>query len=536
LNPVKRIRKAVLAVPLVVVVACAIDLPAKPVMPDTSATVTKTPILTQQYDNLRTGANTHETALSVASVASGKFGLLYSRIVQGAIYATPLFVPDLEVNGKVRDVLFVVTEHDDAYAFDVTDPTATAPLWHVSFGIPIPSSDYDKLQGSAFRSIIPEVGVTSTPVIDLVSKTMFVFAQTREDEPPLYRNRLHALDITTGVDKQPPVDLVVSNGTITIPDVFLFQRPALALYKNTLVIAGGGHGDWGPYHGWVLAYDTSNLSLLATWLTTPDGKLGGIWQSGAGPAIDDDGDVYVGVGNGTFDTTTDPPNLGNALARVRLGADGFQLVDWFVPFNQAMLNMKDWDLGSTGMMLVPNTRLALGGGKNGTIYVVNRDAFGHTNAADDSQIVQSLNVAPRFLFATPIYWDGETGKRLYTLGIHDAIRAYRFDGNRFEADPYMWTDLIVPNGIPGGALSLSSDGNKAGSAVVWALTQADTNNFGYDTGHGALHAFDADNLSHELYKSPFPFDYVKFSLPAVAAGKVFVGTASNEVLVFGIGN
>jgi hypothetical protein len=498
-------------------------------------TITKTSILTHQYSNLRTGANLQETALSATSVGSGRFGLVRSLPVQGSVYAEPLFVPELLIGEEAHDVLFVATEHDDMYAFDVGDPSLTDPLWHVSFGAPIASTDFDKLQGSTFRAIIPEVGITSTPVIDLDAQTIYVFAQTKEDG--FFRNRLHALDLASGKERSnSPIDLVVSTSVFTIPDVYLFQRPALALSGNTLWLAGGGHGDWGPYHGWVLAIDKTTLSVLDTWTSTPNGKLGGIWQSGAGPAIDETGDVYVDIGNGTFDPTVDPPNLGNSLARVHLDTNGLSVVDWFTPFDQALLNSKDWDLGTTGMMLIPETTLALGGSKRGTIYVVDRSSFGHTNAADDSQIVQSFTASMEFMFATPVFWAGAQGKRLYTLSIKDSIHAFRFDGQMFETTPYMTSNFVVPTGIPGGALSLSADGNKAGTGVLWALTQASENNYGYDTGLGALHAFDADDLGRELYDSSnfVPFDYVKFTVPAIAAGKVFVGTASNEVLVFGL--
>lgn len=506
--------------------------PAKPdAGVDIGVVVTKTPILMHHHDGYRTGANIAETALTVENVP-GRFGLLFSLPVQGQVYAQPLFVPNLDG----VDVLFVATEHNDVYAFDIE---TTVPIWHVNLGPSSPSADFD-VPKTPYKAIIPEVGITSTPVIDLDTQTIYVVAQTKEDVR--HPTRVHALDLATGMERpNSPVDLVVSNGTVSVPEIYVHQRAALALAGSTLWIAGGGHGEQNPdYHGWVIAMDKTALVPSSAWLTTPSGKNSGIWMAGSGPAIDEGGDIYFQTGNGAFDETVDPPNLANSIVRLHVNAGSIELADWFSPSNNAFINSKDWDLGSTGFMLVPGTTMGVGGSKGGVLDVVKRNALGHITM-DDSQAVQTFRAANPLMFVTPVYWDGETGKRIYTLAIKDSIKGFRFDGEHFDPNAFTTSKFVVPVGIPGANLAISANGRRAGTGIVWAYAQADENQYGYITGHGALHAFDADDLTHELYSSLDDLDvpafgYVKFAVPAVTAGKVFVGTASDSVLVFGLKN
>jgi outer membrane protein assembly factor BamB len=514
------------ALPLVFL-ACSSQPPAPP--PPPPPMVEHPAVLTQHNDNLRTGANLRETALSPSTVTKDRFGVLFERSVQGYVYAQPLFVPDLTIGGKAHDVVFVCTEHDDVYAFDADDALAGDPLWHVNLGTPVTSQHLDVYQGTPYRDIIPEVGITSTPVIDLASGTMWVYAQTEDNG--VFDNQLYALDIATGAKKNSR-QIVVGQ----IEQKFLLQRPGMALAGNILWIAGGGHGDFGNYHGWIQAFDKTTLELKGTYLTTPNGDFGGIWQSGNGPAIDDEGAVYFETGNGEFDETTNPPNIGNSFGKVRLDTNGLALVDFFTPFNHAQLDAEDGDLGSSGPVLLPNTHLVVGGGKQGKLYLLDRGNLGHVHAVDDDQAVQSFQATfgaqSKHIHAGPVYWEGPTGARVYVLSESDSIRAYRFDGKQFETTAFTQTVVTMPPGTPGGAISLSANGSKDG--ILWALTQADENQWGFVTGKGALHAFDAENLDRELYASTEPFDYVKFSMPTIAAGKVFVGTASNKILVFGL--
>ncbi len=530
--------------------ACSSHLPDRPPS-DAGARVTSPAVVTQHNDNNRTGANLRETALSPKTVTQQSFGLLYSRQVRGFIYAQPLFVPDLDIAGRRRDVAFVVTQHNEVYAFDASDPAASEPLWHIQVGPPVVSQHLDAYQGSPYRDIIPELGITSTPVIDLDSGTLYLYAQTEVNSE--FFNHLHALDIRSGVERSGSPKLVVvsgkgtaaagSNGVITTDQVFLLQRPGLALDRDTLWIAGGGHGDFGPYHGWILAWDKATLEVRGTYLSTPDGNWGGIWQSGNGIAIDEQGAGYFMTGNGAFDDATDPPNVSNSFGKVKLDANGLTLVDWFTPFNQFGLNAIDGDLGSSGPLLLPGTQVVVGGGKEGKVYVLDRGSLGHIHEGDDSQIRQSFQATfgtvDQHIHAGPVYWDGPTGPRIYILSETDKIRGYRFVGNRFETEAFSSSAVSMPPGTPGGAMSLSANGGEAGSGILWALTQADDNQLGAITGRAALYAFDAEDLTHVLYSSlddpgGMVGDYVKFSVPTVTAGRVFVGTASGRLLVYGL--
>lgn len=507
-------------------------------------------VLTHHNNNARTGTNLAEAALSPKTVSKQTFGLAFSRAVEGYIYGQPLIVPKLAIGGKTRDAVFVATEHDDAYAFDAEDPAAAAPLWHVTFGPSIPSTDLDADQGTPYRDIIPELGVTSTPVIDLARKAIYIFAQTKENGA--YLNKLHALDIATGAElANSPVEIAVSapgtgagsqNGVVTIPPKFVLQRPALAVDRGVLWVVGGGHGDFGPYHGWVLAFDQATMKLLGTYLTTPDGWAGGIWQAGNGPAIDEDGNVYFESANGTgWDPTTNPPNLPEAFLKVALsgGGAGLSLVNWFSPYDHQALDDGDSDLGSTGPILIPGTKLLVGGGKTGKVYVLERGNMGHNRTTDDSQILQSFQAVNGQLFAAPVYWNGPTGKRMYVLAAVNPVRAFRLIGNMFDPTPYMTSAWVPPDGVPGGALSLTANGSVPGTAILWALTQADSNQGGYVTGSAALHAFDADDLGRELWSSTDdPADavgkYAKFTVPTIVGGRAFVPTADGALRVYAL--
>ena len=508
------------------------------------------PVLTHHNDLARTGAHARETVLGPATLGSGRFGLAFSRQVQGMIYGQPLFVPKLEVRGKRRDVVFVATEHDDAYAFDAEDPTATEPLWHVSFGASIPSTDFDADQGTPYRDILPELGVTSTPVIDPIKKTIYFFAQTKE--AGVYFNRLHALDLATGAERaNSPVEITVSapgtgegstSGVVTIPPKFVLQRPALAFTGGALWIVGGGHGDFGPYHGWVKVLTPDLASISTTLLTTPSGWAGGIWQAGGGPAGDELGaanTMFVETGNGTYDDQTQPPDLSESFLRVDATVvcpegfcavtDGPRIADWFTPHDHEALDTADLDLGSSGPMILPKTDVLVGGGKSGKLYVLDRTKLGH-RSADDAQILQSFAATTGELYAGLVTRDAAAGKLVYVAGQGDAIKAYRFipsgPTGTFDTTPFAASTWTVPSGTPGAGMSLTSRANTPGTSVLWMLTQSSSNDGSWVPGDATLRAFDADDLRELWSSATHPSDaigrYVKFTVPTVAGGRVFV--------------
>lgn len=512
--------------------------------------IAETPaVLTQHYDNARTGANTHETVLTPKNVNKDTFGFLFQRAVSGHTYAQPLFVPKLEMPNKgTLDVVFVATENNDVYAFDANDPMANDPLWHVNLGTPVPSDDLTEDDQSIYRNIIPVLGISSTPVIDRKRGTIYLCGMAKENGERI--NRVYALSIFDGMHKSgSPLTLSIKgpgtgmgsvNGMLDIGQHHILQRPGLAMYQDTLLIAGGGHGDvTTPFHGWVNAYDADTLALRSTYITTPDGRWGGIWQGTNGLVVDDEGNSYFETGDGTFDATNDPPTLGDSFGKLSLGKNGLlSLVDWFTPYDQADLAAADADLGSTGPMLVPGTNLVIGGGKAGKLYVLDRNKMGHTQASNDDQIVQSFPATEGHeMYASPVYWEGPSGKRIYILGAEDVVRGIRFDGQKFATESFTKSTFSAPEGTPGGALALSANGTKDG--IVWALVQTEGNAGGYYTARGALIAFDAEDLGKQLWSSvDAPKDDInwseKFTIPTITGGKVFVPTSDDRLIVYGL--
>ncbi len=329
------------------------------------AVVSSVSVLTQHNDLNRSGTNLQETVLTTTNVAGGTFGKLFARAVDGQIYAQPLYV-----GGGIgtHNVVYVATEHNSVYAFDADDPAATSPLWHVSLGTPVPSTDM-----TGCVDLTPEVGITGTPVIDPVSKTLYVVAKTKVSGA--YSQALHALDIATGTERPgSPVTLqgtVAGTGGGSVSGQIAFDpfrqhnRAGLTLVNGVVHIAFASHCDVGAYHGWILSYDASTLARVSQYATTPNGTLGGIWMAGQGLAADSDGSLYFLSGNGTSDTTNGT-NLGMAAVKVTPGAGGqLGTASWFIPWNQSSLNSGDLDLGSGGALLVPSRDASLGRWRQG---------------------------------------------------------------------------------------------------------------------------------------------------------------------------
>jgi hypothetical protein len=509
-------------------------------------------VLMHHYDLMRHGANLAETELAPTNVSSAVFGKVFSHPVDGYVYAQPLVLTGVAVPGKgVHDLVFVATEHDTVYAFDANDTGGDngQPLWTTSFINPaagittVPTADV----GSG--DIVPEIGITSTPTIDAATGTIFVEVKTKEPGTK-YVHRLHALDVATGSER--PGSPVVLNATVKgtgdgnngaglVPFNSLRQmnRSSLALFhpagqSNALVyIAFASHGDNGPYHGWVLGYDSVTLALKQFYNTTPNGGLGGIWMGGLGPAFDDAGNLYAITGNGTFAPAS--KSYGDTFLKISTGGTNLALADYFTPFNQAALNSSDADLGSGGVLILPDEvgsvahpHLLVGCGKEGKIYLLDRDNLGQFNAASDSQIVQSLPGLIAGTWGTPAYFK----KRLYYVGSGDAIKLLPFANGKLTGT--VQSQTANGFGYPAGTPSISANG--ATNGIVWAI---DAGAYG-SRGPSVLHAYDAENLGKELYNSgqmgsrDVPGPAVKFTTPTVANGKVFIGSA-NSLAVYGHG-
>ena len=507
-----------------------------------SAVYAQTPsqgVFTYHNDLARTGQNLNETILSPSNVNSASFGKLFANPVDGQVYAQPLYVANVVIpNQGIHNVVYVATENNTVYAFDAD--THGAPLWQTSLsingGTAVPSSDVN------CPDVVPVIGVTGTPVIDPTTNTLYVVAKTKEG--PSYFQRLHALDIATGAEKfGGPVAIEAtvsgtgdgSNGTTITFDPFQqLNRPGLALVNGVVYIAFGSHGDRDPYHGWILAYDASQLTQRGVFITTPNGNEGGIWQAGGSIAVDEANNLYVMTGNGTFDANQ--PNgmdFGDSVLKLAQSGNTLSLVDYFTPFNQASLEADDTDLGSGAPMVLPNqsgSSLLVGAGKEGTIYLLDRNQLGQfcSGCSSDSQIVQSIPQGIHAKFSTPAYWNNT----VYFLAIGDVLKAFALSDGRLSTSPT--SQATTAFRFPGATPSVSANGTTGG--IVWALqTDAFATN-----GPAVLHAYDATNVGIELYNStqaPGGRDTlgpaVKFTVPTVVNGKVYVGTG-NELDVFGL--
>jgi hypothetical protein len=508
----------------------------------------------------RTGQNVNETTLTTANVNSTTFGKLFSQTVDGFIYAQPLYVPNVTIGGVVHNVVYVATEGDSLYAFDADSNTGANanPLWHANLidtnhgaapgatTVNIPNSLY-----SYCVDLVPQVGITSTPSIDPSTSTMYV--ETKSQEGANFVHRLHAIDITTGNEKAPgPVVISASvsgtgdgssNGTLVFDALHHLNRPGLLLLNGIVYVAYASHCDVSPYHGWLFAYDTKTFTQQAVYVTTPNGGLGGIWMAGAGVAADSSGNIFVSTGNGDFDTTDAfATEFGDTIVKLSLGGSAFSVLDYFTPFDQGMLQNNDTDLGSGGVVLLPDQpgshphELAEVG-KEGTIYIVDRDQMttadehycptgAPTNCTSDPEIVQELQDTSSQLWGTPAYWNNS----VYFWGTNDAIRDYTFGGGLLSQSPASSGGLFV--GFPSPTASISANGTT--NAIAWAI---DATNYGAP-GPAVLHAFDATNVSMELYNSSqVAGDQagagVKFSVPMIANGKVYIGTQT-ELDVYGV--
>jgi hypothetical protein len=507
-------------------------------------------ILTYHDDNARTGENANETTLKPSNVNPQEFGKVGFFPVQGLVDAEPLYVSQLQIGGAKRNVIFVVTEHDLAYAFDAD---TFAKLWQVSLLGPDETTSDNRGCGQ----VTPEIGVTSTPVIDLHSGphgTMYVVAMSK-DSSGKYFQRLHALDLVTGAEVNggpetieatfPGTALPNTNGQVDFDPKQYKERSSLLLLNGVVYTSWASHCDFDPYTGWVMGFDAATLKRKSVLNIEPDGSEGAFWMAGAGPAVDESGNIYLLAGNGTFDTTLndqgfpDKGDFGNAFLKLGTSAGKLFVADYFDMHNTVEESRKDLDLGSGGTLVLPDMmdssgkirHLAVGAGKDDIIYLVDRDSMGKFNPDNDNAIYQEIPSTGSEnsnglggsggVYSMPAYFNG----KLYYGAVDDFIRAFRFERARIVTPAASKTAITF--GYPGATPSISSSG--LNDAIVWAVE---------NNTPAVLHAYDANDLTHELYnsKQKGKRDEItgnKFITPMIAAGKVYVGTP-NGVAVFGL--
>ena len=498
-------------------------------------------LLTAQYDNMRTGANLNEKILTPANVNVEQFGKIFAYPVDGDVYAQPLYLPDVEIPGKGKhNVLFVATESDSVYAFDA-DGSSTTPLWRAKLADP--GAGIKPLSESDVRCffIAPEIGITSTPVIDLKTGTLYVLARTKESKgllgAPEYKQKLHALAITTGAEKfGGPAEIKAAipragGASIEFDPRAENPRAALLLSNGFVYLTWASSCDEGPYYGWVMAYDAQTLAQKAAFNTSPDTRFSGIWQGDAGPAADQNGNVYVVTGNGEFDGTTEGRNFGDTVLKLGTQGAGLKLLDYFTPSNQRQLNARDNDLGSSGPVLLPDQpgahrHLLVTAGKEGKIYVIDRDKMGKFQPGDDPHAVQTI-AASRGAFGAMAYWN----ENVFFIGSESHLQDFSVVEGRLTLKAAGNAKFLDSGATP----AVSADGAKDG--IVWA---AAAKNWNEQAGRAAvLYAYDASDVHRELYNSEQNSSRdragiaLRFVIPSVVNGKVYLGE-KGEVNVYGL--
>jgi hypothetical protein len=483
-------------------------------------------VLTHMNDNNRSGANLSETILTPANVNQSQFGKLWSYSVNGATYAEPLYVSGVNIAGGTHNVVYLETMEDDVYAFDADSNTQ---YWHVSFVggsiTPVPVAD---IAGSSNRNIVGDVGIEGTPYIDKAGGTIYLVARTKNTSNSTYIQTLHALDLATGAEKLGGPKVISASG---FSSKMQNQRMGLALAGGNLIIAWASHEDHTPYNGWMMAYNATTLAQAGTFNDTPTGTQGGIWQQGRAPAVDASGNVYVVTGNGTWDGVR---NFGESFLKLN---SNLSLLDWFTPDNYNSLNSSDEDLGSSGAMLIPGTSLVIGAGKQSTLFALNTGNLGHEQSGNGQVVQQIANFSSGQIHGGMVYWNSAAnGQLIYDCGNGDHIKSFKFNGSTIGTSPFQ-TSSAASGGAPGGFLSISANGNANG--ILWATMGTVDNDSG--TVSGIVRAYDANNVGGtELWDSNQNSsrdglgNFVKDANPMIANGKVYIGSYSSKVTVYGL--
>ncbi len=505
----------------------------------------QTSVLTYHNDYFHTGQNLSETTLTQLNVNFRTFGLRFVLPADGKVEGQVLYVSGLSIpdNGR-HNVVFAATEHDTVYAYDADQPGD--PLWRVSM-LAAGETPSDTL---GCPQVEPEIGVTATPVIDLTAGphgTMYLVAMSK-DSGGAYHQRLHALDIASGEEEfGGPVEIAAvfpgggdnsSNGVIHFDPRMYKERAALVISNGVVYTSWTSHCDARPYTGWLIGYDQYSLAQAVVYDFTPNGEGGTIWGAGAGPAIDGDGNLFFQTANGTFDRQLDPANFpsggdfGNSFVKLAVKERGPVVLDYWTMHNSVEESDADLDLGSGGIMLLPDLtdasgtvrHLGVGAGKDGNVYMFDRDYMGKFNGSADSTLYQELpNALGNAQYAVPAWFNGT----IYFGAIGDHIRAFTVADARLSSGRPIMTQISF--GYPGASPSISANGTD--NAILWAIENADP---------AVLHAYAANNIAIELYNSrqgPNGRDTagtgIKWIPPTIAGGKVYVPTTTG-VGVFGL--
>jgi uncharacterized repeat protein (TIGR03806 family) len=521
--------------------------------------VTPVSMTTYHYDNTRQGADTNETWLTPGDVNTNTFGKLFSYDLDGYVYAEPLIITNVTIPGQgVHNVVYVATEHDSIYALDADGNAGTngGVLWHTNVGLSAICATAPfgyRYSGGGYTDIVPEVGMTGTPVIDPTTGTLYVDAFTRDIDGNVtnYVHRLHALDVTTGNERSySPVIVagsVPGTGVGSVDGVQTFSavqhgaRPALCLVNGIVIASYASYADTDPYHGWMFAYNATNFARIGVFNTTPNATIaafgahaaeGGIWMGGGGLCVDASNNIYFESGNGSFSANTGGGDYADSFMKLST-SNGLAVVDYFTPYDQATLAANDTDLGSCGPLLLPDSvgsaahpHLIVGPGKSGKIYLVDRDNMGHNQSGSDSQIVESF-VGISGSWSPPAYWNN----LLYFQASSASMEEFSISNASINQTAVATAAPSV--GALNGSPVVSANGTNNG--IVWVMD----NNSGNTGSPGTLYALNANNISQMLWSSQqlaardSMGPAVKMTTPTVAGGKVYVG-GQYSLTVYGL--
>jgi outer membrane protein assembly factor BamB len=507
-------------------------------------------VATQHNNNYRTGWNNAEAHLTASNVNAQSFGKLFSLKADDQVYAQPLIAGGLKMDSLIHNVAYIATVNNTVYAYDADNGNLFWKKNYTQSGMRPPLNSDMGLCGSVYSNISRNIGIIGTPVIDSHTKVMYFVARSTDGNN--YVQYLHAVDIITGNERSgSPVKITASVsgtgdgsefGSIEFNGKTQNQRQALTLVNGRIYISWASHCDMIPYHGWIMGYNASTLQQEIVYIDTPDGGDGGIWESGTGLAADEAGNLYASVGNGTVslsNNTIDVRNISEGVLKLASTGSKLQVVDYFVPYNYATLDSFDLDFGSLGSLLVPNSNYFFTGCKNGNLYLLDKDNLGGFNPLSD-QVHQSLslNRGDANEHCQAAYYKGALQEFIYVWSENDRLKAFPFNAasGLINEGSIILSPVNGPAGQTGAMLSVSSNGNNAGTGILWATfpLNCDAEDV---TCPGVLYAFDAEDVTHVLWNSNsagYNFSFAKFASPTIANGHVYVPTFSGYVDVYGI--
>ena len=515
-------------------------------------------VVMQHADLNRSGWYKQETSLTVNNVKPGYFGKIFERTVDDQVYAQPLVIYNVNVGGAgTKNLLIVATVNNSVYAFDADSANVAAPYWQVNLtgqnSRPVKNTDMTGSCGGNYLDFNGNIGIVGTPVADTATNTLYLVSRSMNTSTNAFVQYLHALDISTGAEKFNGPQVITAtvngngdgnvNGVITFDPLKQNQRGGLLLLNGVVYITWASHCDWGPYHGWVLGYDKTSLQQKIVYNTTPNGYFGGIWMSGAAPSADENGNIYLGVGNGSVGYNNDPNDpINRAESALKLTPSGNTLAvsSFFSPNNIEVLESADLDFGVTQMLLIPGTNRVLTSCKDGKVYLLDRDNMGGYNTASNN-VVQTIDLGlSAHLRSSMSYYQGQQSEYIYTWSENALLKALPFDrtANQVNISKITSSGVQGPIGNNGAVLSVSSNGSVDTTAILWASYASD-GDANQSTRPGILHAFDANDVTKELWNSSMtssddPGNFAKFNCPVIANGKVYLATFSNKVIAYGL--